>query len=77
VLKAFVNDLSRNCYFDYSHTDDRYPHLETYVYNIQTDLMRNFTDYPPNKNFDVRITGTSNMTSTMNAYCFVAKGHYY
>lgn len=77
MLKAFVNDLSRNCYFDYSHTDDRYPHLETYVYNIQTDLMRNFTDYPPNKNFDVRITGTSNMTSTMNAYCFVAKGHYY
>ena len=34
VLKAFVNDLSRNCYFDYSHTDDRYPHLETYVFNI-------------------------------------------
>ena len=76
TLKAFVNDLSRNCYFDYSHTDDRYPHLDNYVYLIQEDLMRNMTDYPPNANFDVRITGTSNMTSSLMAYAFVAKGHY-
>ena len=77
VLKAFVNDLSRNCYFDYSHTDDRYPHLETYIYAIQTEIMQNKTGYPPNENFDVRITGTSNMTSSLAAYAFVAKGHYY
>lgn len=77
TLKAFVNDLSRNCYFDYSHTDDRYPHLDTYVYAIQTDLMRNDTDYSPNKNYQVNITGTSNMTTSLQAYAFVAKGHYY
>ena len=77
TLKAFVNDLSRNCYFDYSHTDDRYPHLETYVYAIQEDLMRNDTHYAPNKNYQVNITGTSNMTSSLQAYAFVAKGHYF
>jgi len=27
-LKAFVNDMSRNCYFDYSNTDDTYPGLD-------------------------------------------------
>ena len=34
TIAAFVNDLSRNCYFDHSHTDDTYPHLDTYVFNI-------------------------------------------
>ena len=34
ILKAFVNDLSRNCYFDYSHNDDTYPHLDNYIYKI-------------------------------------------
>ena len=34
-LRAFVNDLSRNCYFDYSHTDtDTYPGLEKMVFDI-------------------------------------------
>ena len=77
TIKVFVNDLSRNCYFDYDHVDDRYPHLDTYIYNIQYDLMRNMTDYPPNKKYDVRVTGTSNMTSSLLAYSFVSKGHYY
>ena len=34
------------------------------------------TANPVNENFDVRITGTSNMTSSLNAYGFVSKGHY-
>jgi|Transcript_46943 hypothetical protein len=76
-LKAFVNDLSRNCYFDFSHVDDRFPHLDTYIYNIEEALMLNKYDYPPNENFDVRVTGTTNMTSSLNAYAFAAKGHYY
>ena len=33
-IKAFVNDLSRNCFFDYSYTSDKYPHLDTYMYTI-------------------------------------------
>ena len=76
VIKAFVNDLSRNCYFDYSHVDDRFPHLDTYIFNIQTALMQNMTANPANSNYDVRVTGTTNMTSSLMAYAFAAKGHY-
>ena len=76
VIKAFVNDLSRNCYFDYSHNDDTYPGLDQYVFNIQYALMVNKTANPVNVNYDVRITGTTNLTTTLNAYGFAAKGHY-
>ena len=51
TIAAFVNDLSRNCYFDYSHTDDVYPHLDTYIFNIQTELMLNETANPANANY--------------------------
>lgn len=72
-----MNDLSRNCYFDYDHNDDRYPGLDNYIFNIQYALMQNYTANPANENFDVRITGSTNMTSSLNAYVFAAKGHYY
>lgn len=35
------------------------------------------TKNPANTNYQVYIDGTSNMTSTLNAPAFVAKGHYY
>jgi hypothetical protein len=38
--------------------------------------MQNKTVNPANINYDVVVTGTSNVTSTLNAYGFVAKGHY-
>ena len=77
MIKAFVNDLSRNCYFNYDHTDDSYPHIETYIFKIQPELMMNKTGYAPNENYDVRITGTTNMTTSLKAFSFAAKGHYY
>ena len=77
TIAAFVNDLNRNCYFDYSHKDDTYPGLDQYIFQIQYELMVNKTANPANENFDVRITGTSNMTTSLNAYGFVSKGHYY
>ena len=76
-LGAFVNDMSRNCYFDYSRDDDRYKHYTTKIYSIEESLMYNYTKSPANKNFDTYVDGTSNMTSTLNAPAFVAKGHYY
>ena len=76
VIKAFVNDLNRNCYFDYSHNDDTYPGLDNYYFAIQYALMQNKTANPANENYDVRITGTTNMTTSLNAYGFAAKGHY-
>ena len=39
--------------------------------------MQNETANPANANFNVKITGTTNMTSTLGAYGFAAKGHYY
>ena len=35
TIKAFVNDLSRNCFFDFDHNDDRYPGIDNYIYQIQ------------------------------------------
>ena len=39
--------------------------------------MMNKTGYAPNENYDVRITGTTNMTTSLKAFSFAAKGHYY
>ena len=30
-----------------------------------------------NSNFEIQVTGTTNLTTTLNAYAFAAKGHYY
>ena len=47
------------------------------MFTIEESLMLNKTANPLNEIYDVRITGTSNMTTTLNAWSFVAKGHYY
>jgi len=39
--------------------------------------MINATGNPANENYQVLIDGTTNMTSTLLAYGFAAKGHYY
>ena len=77
VLGAFVQDMSRNCYFSYSHDDDSFKHYTTKVYAIEKSLMYNMTKSETNAKFQTYIDGTSNMTSTLLAPAFVAKGHYY
>jgi len=70
--------MSRNCEFSYSETDsDTYPGLDNMVFQLEEALMLNKTANPNNEIYDVRITGTSNMTTTLGAWSFVAKGHYY
>ena len=39
--------------------------------------MYNKTRNPDNKNYNVFVDGTTNMTSTLKAPAFCAKGHYY
>ena len=39
--------------------------------------MKNATANPDNKKFNVDITGSSNLTTTLDANCFAAKGHYH
>ena len=77
TIGAFVNDLSRNCYFDYDRMDDSYHYIKTMIFKLQSSLMQNETANPTNANYEVKITGTTNMTSTLRAYSFAAKGHYY
>ena len=77
TIAAFVNDLSRSCEFSYTDTNKDYKGLDTYMFTIEESLMLNKTANPLNEIYDVRITGTSNMTTTLNAWSFVAKGHYY
>lgn len=35
------------------------------------------TENPANENYQVKVTGTTNMTTSLNAWGFAAKGHYY
>ena len=76
VIKAFLSDLNRNCDFDYSHNDHTYPGLDNYYFAIKDDVMQNSTANPDNEIYNVRITGTTNMTTSWDAYSFAAKGHY-
>jgi len=39
--------------------------------------MQNMTENPANENYQVKVTGTTNMTTSLNAWGFAAKGHYY
>ncbi len=39
--------------------------------------MENSTENPLNENYQVYVTGTTNMTTSLKAYTFAAKGHYY
>ncbi len=39
--------------------------------------MENSTENPLNENYEVYVTGTTNMTTSLKAYTFAAKGHYY
>ena len=77
TLSAFVNDLSRNCYFSFNKDDNRYEHYTVKLFQIQESMMYNMTENKENENFNVYVTGTTNMTSTLNAPAFCAKGHYY
>ena len=47
------------------------------IFNIQLALMQNMTANPAHENFEVKIIGTTNMTTSLMAYGFAAKGHYY
>lgn len=39
--------------------------------------MYNMTRNPANANFDIYVDGTTNLTTTLMAWGFAAKGHYY
>jgi len=78
ILDAFVNDLSRSCYFEYSKSDyDTYPGLENMIFEISPIMMHNFTSNPANAKYQIVVDGTTNMTTTLKAQTFASKGHYY
>jgi hypothetical protein len=77
VIDAFVNDLSRTCPFEYRESSDVYPHLNTMLFYLPESVMLNKTANPDNAVFEVEISGTTNMTSTLKAPAFASKGHYY
>ena len=69
--------MARNIYFERTGTDDTYPGLSTYTYRIETEGLLNMTANSANEKYYQYIDGTSNMTTALNAYSFIAKGHYY
>ena len=77
IISSFVKDLSRNCDFEYSHIDDSYERIKTMVFKVQDAFLQDTTTNLANANFNVNIAGTSNLTSSLGAYCIATKGHYY
>mmetsp|Transcript_78093 Transcript_78093/g.107977 ORF Transcript_78093/g.107977 Transcript_78093/m.107977 type:complete len:143 (+) Transcript_78093:2582-3010(+) len=78
ILGAWVNDLSRTCYFNYIDSDTTtYPGLDMMKYYIEDDQMYNLTANPANALFEIYVDGTTNMTTTLKAPAFASKGHYY
>ena len=75
-ISTYISDLARNTQFDYSHTDDSYSHLDNFVFYMQESFLEGEQTNPNNANFDAKLTGTSNLTTVLNAYSFASKGHY-
>lgn len=71
---TFAPDLNRNLYFTYQSTNDSYANLDTYMYYLDSACLDNST---ANANFDIEVSGTSNLTTTLRAPAIAAKGHYY
>ena len=63
--------------FNYSDTNTTYEHLDMYMYYLDENFMLNQKEYPTNANFNIDISGTTNLTTAFKAYAFAAKGHYY
>ena len=40
-------------------------------------MFQDFTENPANQNYNILVSGTTNITSTFNANAFITKGHYY
>ena len=74
---TFAPDLNRNLYFTYQSTNDSYANLDTYMYYLGSACLDNSTENAENANFDIEISGTSNLTTTLRAPAIAAKGHYY
>ena len=78
IVSAFVSELSRNCYFEFRDTDtSSYSHFDIMIFGIQDQMFQNFEENADNANYEIFVTGTSNLTTTLNANAFISKGHYY
>jgi hypothetical protein len=47
------------------------------MFKLEDSLMLNLTANEANAKYNVKITGTTNMTTSLKAPAFVSKGHYY
>ena len=43
---------------------------------MQESFLEGEQTNPANANYEAKLTGTSNLTTVLNAYSFAAKGHY-
>ena len=77
-LEIFVNDLSRVGTLSFLEMDKKtYKDLPLLNYILSEELMLNQTANADNAKYQVMVTGTTNMTTSLKAPAFVSKGHFY
>ena len=74
----FMNSLSRIIDLDYygKSNDTLFENITTYVYTISNSSLQDMAINKANENFEVGVSGTSNLTRPWQSYAFWSKGHY-
>jgi hypothetical protein len=75
---VFVGSLSRPIAFNYTGMDSNsYSGLTLYNYAMESTQLNNATATPSNAVYDIMVTGTTNLTSTLKVPSFASKPLFY
>lgn len=78
VPTVFVPSISRPLSFSYTGMDSNsYKGLTLYTYQMEATQLNNATETPTNEVYDIWVTGTTNLTSTLGLPAFASKPLFY
>jgi hypothetical protein len=77
MLEIFFSGLSRPLSYSFVNEGKSLSsNFDQYTYQMQATQWNNMTATPVNSHFDIYVTGTTNLTSTLMAPVFASNGHY-
>lgn len=75
---VFLGSLSRPLSFNFTGTDSSsYNGLTLYNFGLESTQLNNATETPTNAVYDIWVTGTTNLTSTLKVPAFASKPLFY